>query len=101
GRRHVDDAGGGAHLRREALSDSGNSVHPGYIMSPMAHDDARQAGLTVEEYLRDFIAKHPIGHLGEPIDIAQGMLYLASDESKFVTGTQLAIDGGYTAVIRR
>src|SRR5581483_7518647 len=78
-----------------------NSVHPGYIMSPMAHDDARQAGLTVDEYLRDFIAKHPIGRLGEPIDIAQGMLYLASDESKFVTGTQLAIDGGYTAVIRR
>jgi NAD(P)-dependent dehydrogenase (short-subunit alcohol dehydrogenase family) len=74
-----------------------NSVHPGYIMSPMAHEDARQAGLTVEEYLRDFIAKHPIGRLGEPIDIAQGMLYLASDESKFVTGTQLAIDGGYTA----
>lgn len=74
-----------------------NSVHPGYIMSPMAHEDARQAGLTVEEYLRDFIAKHPIGHLGEPIDIAHGMLYLASDESKFVTGTQLAIDGGYTA----
>jgi NAD(P)-dependent dehydrogenase (short-subunit alcohol dehydrogenase family) len=74
-----------------------NSVHPGYIMSPMAHDDARQAGLTVEEYLRDFIAKHPIGNLGEPIDIAQGMLYLASDESRFVTGTQLTIDGGYTA----
>ena len=74
-----------------------NSVHPGYIMSPMAHEDARQAGLTVDEYLRDFIAKHPIGRLGEPIDIAQGMLYLASDESKFVTGTQLAIDGGYTA----
>lgn len=74
-----------------------NSVHPGYIMSPMAHEDARQAGLTLDEYLRDFIAKHPIGRLGEPIDIAQGMLYLASDESKFVTGTQLAIDGGYTA----
>jgi 3(or 17)beta-hydroxysteroid dehydrogenase len=74
-----------------------NSIHPGYIMSPMAHEDARQAGLTTEEYLRDFIAKHPIGHLGEPIDIAQGILYLASDESRFVTGTQLAIDGGYTA----
>jgi len=74
-----------------------NSVHPGYIMSPMADDDARQAGMTIDEYLRGFIAKHPIGRLGEPLDIAQGMLYLASDESKFVTGTQLAIDGGYTA----
>jgi 3(or 17)beta-hydroxysteroid dehydrogenase len=74
-----------------------NSVHPGYVMSPMADEDARQAGLTTEEYLQDFIAKHPIGHLGEPIDIAQGILYLASDESKFVTGAQLTIDGGYTA----
>ena len=74
-----------------------NSVHPGYIMSPMADDDARQAGLSTDEYLRDFIAKHPIGRLGEPIDIAQGILYLASDESKFVTGSQLAIDGGYMA----
>lgn len=40
---------------------------------------------------------HPTGHLGEPIDITQGMLDLASDESKFVTGTQLTIDDGYTA----
>lgn len=74
-----------------------NSVHPGYILSPMADDDARQAGMTKQQYLNGFIAKHPIGHLGDPLDIAQGMLYLASDESKFVTGSQLVIDGGYTA----
>jgi NAD(P)-dependent dehydrogenase (short-subunit alcohol dehydrogenase family) len=42
-------------------------------------------------------ALHPIGHLGEPDDIAYGILYLASDESKFVTGSELVIDGGYTA----
>ena len=40
---------------------------------------------------------HPIGHPGEPIDIAYGILYLASNESKFVTGSELVIDGGYTA----
>ena len=40
---------------------------------------------------------HPLGHLGEPNDIAYGVLYLASDESKFVTGSELVIDGGYTA----
>ena len=40
---------------------------------------------------------HPIGHMGEPDDVAYGVLYLASDESKFVTGTELIIDGGYTA----
>jgi NAD(P)-dependent dehydrogenase (short-subunit alcohol dehydrogenase family) len=42
-------------------------------------------------------ALHPIGHLGEPDDIAYGVVYLASDESKFVTGAELVIDGGYTA----
>ena len=40
---------------------------------------------------------HPIGHMGEPDDIAWGAVYLASDESKFVTGSELVIDGGYTA----
>ncbi len=40
---------------------------------------------------------HPIGHLGEPEDIAYGILYLASDEARFVTGSELVIDGGYTA----
>ena len=42
-------------------------------------------------------ALHPLGHLGEPDDIAYGVLYLASDESKFMTGSELVIDGGYTA----
>ncbi len=40
---------------------------------------------------------NPIGHPGEPLDVAYGVLYLASDEAKFVTGTDLTIDGGYTA----
>jgi NAD(P)-dependent dehydrogenase (short-subunit alcohol dehydrogenase family) len=40
---------------------------------------------------------HPLGHIGEPDDIAWGIVYLASDESKFVTGAELVIDGGYTA----
>ena len=40
---------------------------------------------------------HPIGHVGQPEDIAYGALYLASDESAFVTGSELVIDGGYTA----
>jgi NAD(P)-dependent dehydrogenase (short-subunit alcohol dehydrogenase family) len=40
---------------------------------------------------------HPLGHIGEPRAVAYGILYLASDESKFVTGAELVIDGGYTA----
>jgi NAD(P)-dependent dehydrogenase (short-subunit alcohol dehydrogenase family) len=40
---------------------------------------------------------HPIGHVGEPIDIANGVLYLVSDESAFTPGAELVIDGGHTA----
>ena len=42
-------------------------------------------------------ADHPIGHLGEPNDIAWAVVWLASDEAKFVTGAEIVIDGGYTA----
>ncbi len=51
----------------------------------------------VETGRRAAAALHPVGHVGEPNDIAYGVLYLASDESKFVTGSELVIDGGYTA----
>jgi NAD(P)-dependent dehydrogenase (short-subunit alcohol dehydrogenase family) len=43
------------------------------------------------------VALHPVGHLGEPDDIGWGAVYLASDEAKFITGSELVIDGGYTA----
>lgn len=70
-----------------------NSVHPGYIWTPMVQ------GLTKDtaEARQKLVDLHPIGHLGEPNDIAYGILYLASDESKFMTGSELVIDGGYTA----
>jgi NAD(P)-dependent dehydrogenase (short-subunit alcohol dehydrogenase family) len=73
-----------------------NSIHPGYIWTPMVEGylqtapDAAAARKAVD-------ALHPLGHIGEPDDIAYGVLYLASDESKFVTGSELVIDGGYTA----
>ena len=47
--------------------------------------------------MRTALSWHPIGRFGEPEDIAYGVLYLASDESKFVTGAELVIDGGWTA----
>ena len=70
-----------------------NSVHPGYIRTPMAEYGARVYGETIEQLGEGF----PVGHIGEPIDVAYGVLYLASDESKFVTGSELIIDGGATA----
>jgi NAD(P)-dependent dehydrogenase (short-subunit alcohol dehydrogenase family) len=75
-----------------------NSVHPGFIWTSMVERFAeKQEDTTVEEFRKELAAAHPIGNVGEPEDIANGILYLASDESKFVTGSELVIDGGYTA----
>ena len=73
-----------------------NSVHPGFIWTPMVEDYLKSQG-DVEEGRKYLDTLHPIGHVGEPEDIAYGIVYLASDESKFVTGSELVIDGGYTA----
>jgi 3(or 17)beta-hydroxysteroid dehydrogenase len=73
-----------------------NSVHPGYIWTPMVESYLKSQG-DVEAGRRMLDSLHPIGHVGEPDDIAYGVVYLVSDESKFVTGTELVIDGGYTA----
>lgn len=84
------------HCARAGYKIRVNSVHPGYIWTPMvegylaAHADPKAARASLD-------AMHPLGHIGEPDDIAYGILYLASEESKFVTGSELVIDGGYTA----
>ncbi|MEO9870628.1 SDR family NAD(P)-dependent oxidoreductase [Ekhidna sp.] len=74
-----------------------NSIHPGFIWTPLVEDFLGQSGGSIEEGRKATDELHPIGHMGEPDDIAYGALYLASDESKFVTGEELVIDGGYTA----
>jgi NAD(P)-dependent dehydrogenase (short-subunit alcohol dehydrogenase family) len=51
----------------------------------------------VAELKRGLASLHPLGRVGDPEDVAYGILYLASEESKFVTGSELVIDGGYTA----
>lgn len=73
-----------------------NSVHPGFVWTPLVENYLKQQG-DVEEGRKNLDQLHPIGHVGQPEDIAYGILYLASDESKFTTGSELVIDGGYTA----
>jgi NAD(P)-dependent dehydrogenase (short-subunit alcohol dehydrogenase family) len=74
-----------------------NSVHPGFIWTPMVENFAAKQEGGVEAVREQLASLHPIGHLGESLDIANGILFLASDESKFMTGSELVIDGGYTA----
>ena len=69
-----------------------NSVHPGPIDTPMI-----QESLADPARREDFLQRTPLGRIGTPEDIAYGVLYLASDESSFVTGSELVIDGGRTA----
>ena len=73
-----------------------NSIHPGFIWTPMVEGFLRDQG-DLEAGRRATDEAHPLGHMGEPDDIAWGCVYLASDEAKFVTGAELVIDGGYTA----
>ncbi|MES2723456.1 MAG: glucose 1-dehydrogenase [Pseudomonadota bacterium] len=73
-----------------------NSVHPGFIWTPMVEKHLSGQG-DLEAGRQATAALHPLGHLGEPDDIAWGVVYLASDEARFVTGSELVIDGGFTA----
>ena len=69
-----------------------NSVHPGIIETPMT------AGMLADvATLKARIAMYPFGRIGQPEDIAYGVLLLASDESSFMTGSELVIDGALTA----
>jgi NAD(P)-dependent dehydrogenase (short-subunit alcohol dehydrogenase family) len=73
-----------------------NSVHPGYIDTPMVANAIHRAenGNEMRELI---ISRHAMGRLGVPREIADGIVFLASDESSFMTGSELVIDGGYTA----
>ena len=68
-----------------------NSIHPGFIQTPILEPTRGT------EYWDAMTAMTPMGHLGQPEDIAAGVAYLASDDAKFVTGLELYIDGGYMA----
>lgn len=84
------------YCARERMKIRVNSIDPGYIMTPMVQR-VLDSSPNPAEMKRAMEALHPVGHLGKPMDIAYGVLYLASDESEFVTGSDLVIDGGYTA----
>jgi 3(or 17)beta-hydroxysteroid dehydrogenase len=73
-----------------------NSVHPAAIMTPM-WDAMLGEGDQRAQLIAEVEAGIPLGHFGTPADVAYGILYLASDESAYVTGIELTIDGGILA----
>lgn len=81
------------HCARSGYNIRVNSVCPGYIWTPLVEELTR----TNKDAYDRLVAVHPLGHLGDTDDVAYGILYLASNESKFVTATELVIDGGYTS----
>ena len=73
-----------------------NSIHPGFVFTAMLHRALDEVGMPEAVARAALDRKHPLG-TGEPDDIAWGAVYLASDQARWVTGTELVIDGGYTA----
>jgi NAD(P)-dependent dehydrogenase (short-subunit alcohol dehydrogenase family) len=74
-----------------------NCVCPGTILTRASQDHMERVGMTLEEFVAEEGPKHLLGRVGKPREVAYAILFLASDEASFITGTHLMVDGGYTA----
>lgn len=83
------------HCAKQNLQIRCNSIHPTFIDTPILDKWREKFGDATEAKLGRQI---PLGHIGEPDDVANAALYLASDESKFVTGAEIKVDGGISAM---
>jgi NAD(P)-dependent dehydrogenase (short-subunit alcohol dehydrogenase family) len=84
------------HCARQGYGIRCNSVHPAFIDTPILDPYKEQLG--AREAVAKLARQVPLGRIGEPDDVAYGVLYLASDESKFMTGAELILDGGISAM---
>jgi len=74
-----------------------NCLCPGDVVTPMLDEDAERKGLAWEDYHEQAVAQRPMRRMGTPEEIAKAALFLASDDSTFMTGATLVVDGGGTA----
>jgi NAD(P)-dependent dehydrogenase (short-subunit alcohol dehydrogenase family) len=74
-----------------------NCVCPGTIITQATERHRAQVGITLEQFMAEEGAKHLLKRVGQPREVAYPILFLASDEASFITGTHLMVDGGYTA----
>lgn len=84
------------HCARSGNNVRSNSIHPVFIDTPILDGMAR--GGDRDAALQKLGRQIPLGRVGEPDDVAYAVLYLASDESKFVTGSEIKVDGGISAM---
>jgi len=73
-----------------------NCVCPGEIETPMFHQEAKSRNMPIDKYRKVLSECHPIGRLGHPKEVADAVLFLASDDASFITGIAFSVDGGYT-----
>lgn len=86
------------HCAKKNMQIRCNSVHPTFVDTPILDGTAKHSGLD-KDVLMDKLARQiPLKFVGEPNDIAYAVLYLASDESRFMTGAELKLDGGISAM---
>jgi NAD(P)-dependent dehydrogenase (short-subunit alcohol dehydrogenase family) len=75
-----------------------NCVCPGTILTRASEEHMARVGMTKEEFIAAEAPKHLLNRVGSPREVAYPILFLASDEASFITGTHLMVDGGYTTV---
>ncbi len=83
------------HCARQKTNIRCNSIHPGYMLTSMVRQFIEETG--DDDEAQTLSSLHPLGRMGDSDDIAHMVVYLASDESTFVTGAEMVVDGGYTA----
>ncbi|MGB1340220.1 MAG: SDR family NAD(P)-dependent oxidoreductase [Cycloclasticus pugetii] len=86
------------HCAREGYAIRINSVHPGFIDTPAVTSTVAEMSEDMAKAFRErILAGIPMGRMGRPLDVANGILFLSSDESSYMTGSELVIDGGFIA----
>ncbi|NVE93555.1 SDR family oxidoreductase [Altererythrobacter lutimaris] len=86
------------HCAKKNMQIRCNSVHPTFVDTPILDGTAKHSGLEKDVLLEKLARQIPLKFVGEPNDIANAVLYLASDESRFMTGAELKLDGGISAM---
>ncbi len=86
------------HCAKKNMQIRCNSVHPTFVDTPILDGTAQHAGIEKDVLLDKLARQIPLKFVGEPNDIANAVLYLASDESRFVTGAEIKLDGGISAM---